>query len=103
MKKESVKEQIERLRKEINEHDYRYYALAMPQVSDREYDALMKELQDLEEAHPEYPHKNGILMGFGHPWSFALGVIVALPLFWIFFNYVPLWREKMRLAARSTL
>jgi DNA ligase (NAD+) len=50
----SIREHIEKLRSEINDHDYRYYALAMPTISDREYDALMKELQDLEEKHPEF-------------------------------------------------
>src|SRR5579872_3761332 len=50
----TARDRIESLRKEINEHDYRYYVLTMPTVSDREYDALMKELQDLEAKHPEF-------------------------------------------------
>jgi DNA ligase (NAD+) len=50
--KESIRQRIETLRKEINDHDYRYHVLAMPTISDREYDALMKELQDLEAANP---------------------------------------------------
>src|SRR5579872_3716112 len=54
MSKESPRARIDKLRTEINEHDYRYHVLAMPTISDREYDALMKELQDLEETHPEY-------------------------------------------------
>jgi DNA ligase (NAD+) len=41
------------LREKIREHDYRYYVLDQPTISDREYDALFQELVDLEKAHPE--------------------------------------------------
>lgn len=41
------------LRDAIRGHDYRYYVLARPTVSDAEYDRLMRELRDLERAHPE--------------------------------------------------
>jgi len=41
------------LRKELHDHDYRYYVLAEPTVADEEYDALMRELQDLERTYPE--------------------------------------------------
>jgi len=44
---------IGELRNEINKHDYLYYVEAQPAVSDREYDALLRELQDLESEHPE--------------------------------------------------
>jgi DNA ligase (NAD+) len=44
---------IAELRTEINHHDYRYYVLNDPTISDYEYDALMRELRALEEAHPE--------------------------------------------------
>ncbi|HET9136834.1 MAG TPA: NAD-dependent DNA ligase LigA [Candidatus Kapabacteria bacterium] len=53
-KKTSPQDQIEKLREEIREHDYKYYALSMPTISDREYDALMEELQKLEKEHPEF-------------------------------------------------
>jgi DNA ligase (NAD+) len=43
----------ETLRTELHEHDYRYYVLAEPTISDEAYDKLMRELQDLEEQHPE--------------------------------------------------
>ncbi len=49
---ESAK-RIERLREEIHEHNYRYYVLDDPVVSDAEYDRLLRELQELESAHPE--------------------------------------------------
>lgn len=43
----------ERLRRELREHDYRYYVLAEPTVTDEEYDLLLRELQNLEEGHPD--------------------------------------------------
>ncbi len=43
----------EQLREEINGHDYRYYVLDEPAVPDAEYDRLMKELREIESAHPE--------------------------------------------------
>ncbi len=46
-------QRVERLRREINEHDYRYYVLAEPTVTDEAYDRLMRELQELEREHPE--------------------------------------------------
>jgi DNA ligase (NAD+) len=46
-------QRIARLRDEINLHDHRYYVLNEPSVPDAEYDRLMKELRDLEAAHPE--------------------------------------------------
>src|SRR3954468_5297083 len=49
-----VSERIAALRKEITDHDYRYYVLAQPIVGDREYDKMMKELEDLEAKHPEF-------------------------------------------------
>lgn len=43
----------EELRELIRHHDYRYYVLDSPEISDAEYDALFRELRELEEAHPE--------------------------------------------------
>lgn len=48
-----IQSEIERLRKEIRDHDYRYYVLADPSISDFEYDQLMKKLIELETEHPE--------------------------------------------------
>lgn len=48
-----VKQKIEKLRELINYHNYRYYVLDSPEISDAEYDELMRELRRLEEAHPE--------------------------------------------------
>jgi len=44
---------IEALRSQLREHDYRYYVLAQPTIADSEYDALMRELMELERLHPE--------------------------------------------------
>ena len=49
-----VKKRIEELRKLIEKYDYEYYVLAQPSISDYEYDQLMKELEALEKAHPEF-------------------------------------------------
>ncbi len=49
-----VEKRIEELRHQINEHDYNYYVLAEPTVSDKEYDDLVKELEKLEVEHPEF-------------------------------------------------
>ena len=46
-------ERIDRLRQEINYHNYRYYVLDQPVISDEDYDALMHELMDLEKRNPE--------------------------------------------------
>jgi len=48
-----VKKRIEQLREEIRRHDYLYYVLNAPEISDREYDQLFAELKRLEEEHPE--------------------------------------------------
>lgn len=45
--------QIEKLRKNIRHHDYLYYVLDRPEISDATYDQLYQELIELEEAHPE--------------------------------------------------
>ncbi|MCQ2210183.1 MAG: NAD-dependent DNA ligase LigA [Paludibacteraceae bacterium] len=46
-------QRIEMLRKELNQHNYNYYVLSTPTISDFEFDQMMKELQDLEKLHPE--------------------------------------------------
>ncbi len=49
-----VEKRIKELRKLIEKYDYEYYVLAQPSISDYEYDQLMKELETLEKAHPEF-------------------------------------------------
>jgi len=50
----NIQKKIESLRQEIRRHDYSYYALSHPEISDREYDLLMRQLESLEKEHPEY-------------------------------------------------
>lgn len=49
----SDKERVEKLREEINHHNYLYYVLDTPEIPDSEYDRLLRELQALEEKYPE--------------------------------------------------
>jgi len=50
----TIKEKIEGLRRELREHNYKYYVLASPSISDYEFDMKLKELQILEEQYPEF-------------------------------------------------
>ena len=47
------RQRIEQLRRELHEHNHRYYVLNQPSISDQDFDFLMRELQDLEARHPE--------------------------------------------------
>ncbi|HEW79305.1 MAG TPA: NAD-dependent DNA ligase LigA [Phycisphaerales bacterium] len=51
---ENLKKRIEQLRSEIRRHDYLYYVLNQPEISDRQYDKLFAELKSLEQANPQY-------------------------------------------------
>ena len=51
-------QRINQLRKELHEHNYRYYVLNQPTIGDQEFDFLMHELQDLEAKHPEMADPN---------------------------------------------
>ena len=53
-----IKEKIEHLRQELNEHNYNYYVLNAPVISDREFDRMMEELQQLEKEYPQYSDPN---------------------------------------------
>ena len=52
------KERIKQLRRELHEHNHRYYVLNQPTISDQNFDFLMHELQDLEARHPEMADPN---------------------------------------------
>jgi DNA ligase (NAD+) len=52
-KLEEVKRRVEKLREEIRHHDYRYYVLNQPEISDKEYDDLVNKLKQLEKQYPE--------------------------------------------------
>lgn len=50
----TIKDKIEALREELNTHNYNYYVLSTPTISDYDFDLKLKELTDLETQHPEY-------------------------------------------------
>jgi DNA ligase (NAD+) len=50
----NIEDTIENLREKIRDHDHKYYVLAEPSISDQEYDKLVKELEKLENKHPEF-------------------------------------------------
>ncbi len=49
---------IQALREQLTQHNHNYYILSTPTISDQEYDAMLRELQDLEMEHPEYSDPN---------------------------------------------
>ena len=53
-----VTERIEELRRQLEYHNFKYYVENAPEISDFEFDALMRELQELERAHPELADPN---------------------------------------------
>ncbi len=55
---QDIKEQIEALRQILHQHNYKYYVLSRPEISDFEFDSLLKKLQDLEKKYPEYNDPN---------------------------------------------
>lgn len=59
------KDRIQYLRKTLHEHNYKYYVLNQPDISDQEFDFLMHELQDLEARHPELYDANSPTLRVG--------------------------------------
>lgn len=51
---ETIEQQMARLRQELNRHNHKYYVENSPEISDREFDEMMKRLEMLERQHPEY-------------------------------------------------
>ena len=49
----SASKQIDQLRENLRHHEYLYYVMDAPEITDAEYDAMMRELKKLEDAHPE--------------------------------------------------
>ena len=58
MASEAIKKRVEKLREEIEYHNYRYYILDQPEISDAQYDRLMRELEKLEKDYPELRSPN---------------------------------------------
>ena len=48
---DKVKKEIQKLRDQIQKHDHLYYVLSNPEISDKEYDNLLKKLDEYDEAH----------------------------------------------------
>ena len=67
-----IKEKIEALRNQLHEHNRKYYIDDAPVISDYEFDMLLKELESLEAAHPEYtdPNSPSVRVGGGITKSF---------------------------------
>lgn len=55
---QDIKQQIDQLREELNKHNYNYYVLSTPTISDFEFDVKLKELSKLEEEYPQYADPN---------------------------------------------
>jgi DNA ligase (NAD+) len=70
-----AKQRIEELRAAINYHNYRYYVLDNPEISDAEYDELMLELKHLEAEHPELITPDSPTQRVGAPPVEAFGVV----------------------------
>jgi DNA ligase (NAD+) len=70
-----VRQRIAELRETINHHNYRYYVLDSPEISDAEYDELMRELQRLEVEHPELVTPDSPTQRIGAPPVEAFGVV----------------------------
>lgn len=58
MNKSEIKERIEQLSTSLRQHNYNYYVLSAPSISDFDFDHLLKELEQLEAAHPEFAEEN---------------------------------------------
>lgn len=64
---EAIRKRVEALREEIEYHNFRYYVLDQPEISDAQYDRLMRELERLEEAYPELRSPNSPTQRVGAP------------------------------------
>ena len=66
-----VSARVEALRREIDRHDHLYHVLDSPEISDFEFDKLMRELRDFEEQHPDGEHALACILWLHRhrPWS----------------------------------
>lgn len=67
MSQDEIRSRMESLKEEIRLHDYRYYALDEPVIGDAQYDALLRELMELEEAHPDLATPDSPTLRVGFP------------------------------------
>ena len=61
----TTQQKIESLRQELSDHNYKYYVLDKPEISDLEFDTKLKELQELEAKHPEFYDANSPTLRVG--------------------------------------
>ncbi len=82
--KENIKHRIHQLRENLHAHNHQYYILDSPIVSDQKFDQLLKELADLEAAHPEFFDANSPTqrVGGGSPKTLKLSRIAILCILW---------------------
>jgi len=64
---DALKKRVEKLREEIEYHNYRYYVLDQPEIPDAQYDRLMRELEKIEEEYPELRSPNSPTQRVGAP------------------------------------
>ncbi len=96
-----IKNKIEQLKEKLRKHDYLYYVLSQPLVSDKEYDDLMRQLKSLEDKYPEYRTgdspaqrlSSGISEGF-KPVKHAVGMFSLDNTYSI--DELRLWDERLR-------
>ena len=62
---ENIQQKIEDLRQELHQHNFNYYSLDQPSISDFEFDLKLKELQELEKKHPEFYDNNSPTLRVG--------------------------------------
>ena len=67
MMTKDIKGKIKSLRHSINEHNYAYYVLDNPVLSDQEYDSLFRELEKLEKENPQFVDPFSPTQRIGHP------------------------------------
>jgi len=72
------RKRAEELRQEINYHNYRYYVLDDPVVSDAQYDKLLRELQQIESEHPELI--GDIFVRVTSDCTWALSFVISTPI-----------------------
>ncbi len=72
---DDVKKSIEQLRTKINYHNYQYYVLDTPEISDAEYDGLMRQLQQWEEQYPQFLTPDSPTQRVGAAPAEAFGVV----------------------------
>ncbi len=68
-------QEVERLRREIEEHNYRYHVLNQPTISDAEYDRTFRRLQEIEREHPEFDTPDSPSHRVGAPVQEGFGTI----------------------------